>query len=256
MYSLDDQILMAYADDQLDPLKKAEVEAALANNPEAQETVQLFQETRHLLGDLYEAPLHQPVPGRLLATLTTVPKVHHLHPPKAWYSSTKVPLSLAATVAVCAIGLGTGIFNSPSQENRPELLDQLLSQALETQASGSSLTVSSNGMTREILPLLTFQDSQQRFCREFETRLIQAFGKNTTSVGMACREGEGWQVQVMMNRELLVQDNPEISDYQPASGGMAMSPYDALADRIMSSMPTTPAEEAALLQSGWQKAKP
>jgi len=252
MHLLDDQTLMAYADGQLDPRKKAEVENALKHHPEAQKTVQLFQETRQLLGDLYGAPLHQPVPERLLAPLAPPANIK---PSTFWHRPNAMPLSLAATVVACAIGLGAGILRNTPQENQT-LGDTFLNQALETQPSGTSSTLSSDGVTREIIPLLTFQDTQQRFCREFEHRLIQAFGKNTTSVGMACREGNGWQVQVMMNRELLVQDTPQNSNYQPANSGSSISPYDALMDRLMTSLPTTPAEEAKLLQSSWQKPTP
>lgn len=259
MIPLDDEILMAYADGQLEAAERAEIEAALAENPEARETVQLFQDTRFTLSGLYDAPLREAVPVRLLATLqednrvVAFPRQH-----QCWYRSTAIPWSLAATVAICAVGLATGIFTSTdlfSSKVQPALTDSLLNRALENQPSGTPLVIAGNGVTREIMPLLTFQDTAGRYCREFENQLIHAFGKNNVTVGVACRDSDGWQVQAEMNRALIAQDNSSLV-YQPASGeAQQISPYDVVLDRLMQSFPVTPAEEADILDRHWGRVK-
>lgn len=258
MIPLDDEILMAYADGQLEATERAEVEAALAENPEAWETVQLFQDTRCTLSGLYDAPLREAVPARLLAALQEDNRVVAFPQRRqCWYRSTAIPWSLAATVAVCAVGLATGIFTSTdlfTPDMQPALTDNLLNQALENQPSGTPLVIAGNGVTREIMPLLTFQDTEGRYCREFENQLIHAFGKNSVTVGVACRDSDGWQVQAQMNRTLIAQETSD-PGYQPASGEAQISPYDAILDRLMQSLPVTPAEEAAILERDWGRVK-
>jgi len=258
MIPLDDETLMAYADGQLEGARRAEVEVALAVNPEAWETVQMFRDTRCMMSGLYDAPLREPVPARLLATLSEEERVVPLRQRRpCWYRSTTVPWALAATVAACAVGLATtGIFSESElfgHRTSPQLADTLLNQALDEQPSGTPLVVTGNGATREILPMLTFQDPEGRYCREFENQVIHAFGKNNISVGVACRESEGWQVQAILNRALVAQET-STQDYQPASGESQTSPYDTVLDRLMQSLPVTPAEEAEIIQREWQQA--
>ena len=66
MVDLNDEVLIAYADGELDDRTAAEVEAALENDPLAREIVQRFQEAGQLATDAFAAPMDEEVPERLL----------------------------------------------------------------------------------------------------------------------------------------------------------------------------------------------
>ena len=57
MTKMDDEILTAYADGELDREKAAEVRAALAQDAEAAETVRRFQELSRLAREAFDEPL-------------------------------------------------------------------------------------------------------------------------------------------------------------------------------------------------------
>jgi len=64
---LPDEILMAYADGELDTESMAQVGQLLAMDPDAQRRVALFQATGTELGQLYGAPALEPAPAHLVA---------------------------------------------------------------------------------------------------------------------------------------------------------------------------------------------
>jgi len=90
-----DHDLHAYVDGQLSGDRAAEVEAWLAQEPEAAARVQTWRTQNAALQALFDPVLEEPVPGRLMAPLTRRP----LRP--AW-------LAVAATVAGLVVGGGAG----------------------------------------------------------------------------------------------------------------------------------------------------
>ena len=63
---IDPEALVAYVDGQLDQSETARVEAALAEDPEARETVRRLRESAELLRSAFNEPLNAPVPARVL----------------------------------------------------------------------------------------------------------------------------------------------------------------------------------------------
>jgi hypothetical protein len=57
---------MAYADDELEPKARGEVIDALLRDPEVLLRLDIFLSTRTSLARLYEAPMHESVPERLV----------------------------------------------------------------------------------------------------------------------------------------------------------------------------------------------
>lgn len=87
--------LHAHVDGQLDPARRAEVEAYLAAHPEAAAQVQAWREQNQLMHAAFDKVLNEPVPLRLAATLQ----------PRRW------PRSIAAAVAWLSCGLAAGWFS-------------------------------------------------------------------------------------------------------------------------------------------------
>ena len=72
MPDIDDDMLVAYVDGELDAKGIAAVDAVLAADPTAREKVAALREGAALLRKAYEAPLHQPIPDRLSLQTTTL----------------------------------------------------------------------------------------------------------------------------------------------------------------------------------------
>jgi anti-sigma factor RsiW len=86
--------LHAYADGQLDPARRAEVEAYLAAHPEAVAQVQDLRAQTHALHASYDAVMNEPIPLRLTNALQ----------PRPW------PRGLAAGIVWLACGVAAGWF--------------------------------------------------------------------------------------------------------------------------------------------------
>jgi anti-sigma factor RsiW len=64
---ISDETLLAYVDNELDAAARAEVEAAIAADPELARRVEQQRSLRKLLGAAYGPVLEEPVPPRLVA---------------------------------------------------------------------------------------------------------------------------------------------------------------------------------------------
>lgn len=250
MSTLDEETLLAYVDGRLDPTQAAEVEARLAEDPEARETVRLFRESAALLRGRFDAPLHEPIPERLLATLRDTPagtdekrgddKVVSLDSRRRPVMFSAPTLAMAASLAL-VIGFGGGYLTLGLPGGDPD--SAILQQALDSAASGVTVSTANGQLT----PLTTFRTLDGRYCREYE-RFTNA---DRASAGIACRDADGrWQPQIEVAQTLL--DRPSSADqYTPASG----SDTDPLAEASLAlgaELPLTPEQEQALLRNDWQ----
>jgi anti-sigma factor RsiW len=64
-----DEILMAYADEELELKARRAVVDALIRDPEAVRRLDVFLSTRSSLARLFQAPMHEPVPERFAGLL-------------------------------------------------------------------------------------------------------------------------------------------------------------------------------------------
>ena len=69
MTRVDDVMLMAYADGELDAATARQIEAAIADDPALAERARVFRESASLLRGAYADALHEEVPERLLAAV-------------------------------------------------------------------------------------------------------------------------------------------------------------------------------------------
>ena len=67
--SIDRETLVAYVDNELPPTRAAEVERALANDPEAQELVRLMRLGGSAAAHAFDQALEEPPPAHLLVAL-------------------------------------------------------------------------------------------------------------------------------------------------------------------------------------------
>ena len=70
-HTLRDEDLHAWADGELDEVRRLEVEGRLANDPDAMERARSYRQMNTALKALYDPVLEEPIPGRLLARPAT-----------------------------------------------------------------------------------------------------------------------------------------------------------------------------------------
>lgn len=260
-----DEMLMAFADDALDPADRARVEAYLATDVEAQALVETFRRTAALARDAYAAPLREPAPDSLVQAISKAPApgrpsseparlapdsaevvdlaAHRrlARPAEAWR------LPLAASLALL-VGLAAGYLASGGSTSRSA--DQFalgavsrsapLADALERRPSGST-------SGRHVI-VATFRDKQDRACREIEL-LGTTQPPRAEIAGVACRGRDGtWTVE---GAARLAAPAPARDGIEP-SGVAERDALDSLLNMLGAKPVLSPAEEKALIERGWK----
>ena len=176
----DDDMLMAYADGELDPLTAKRMERAIAADPALAETVAAHRALRLRLGAAFAPVLEAAVPDHLAAMLETnvvaiTPRAMPVPQPRHWLSGLAVAASLVVGVA-----LGTqwqGPTGPVSASGSSLMASGNLARALDTQLASTS------GDTRI---LVSFRVAGGGYCRVFAAPALD---------GIACRSGATWELR-------------------------------------------------------------
>ncbi|MGQ0384376.1 MAG: anti-sigma factor family protein [Gammaproteobacteria bacterium] len=240
-----DETLMAYADGELDLVTRAEVEAAMASDPDTRRAVERHRALAARVKAAYQGVLEEPVPAKLasLASGPVAAPVVELRArrderrarraaPAAW----GVP-QWAAIAASIALGLMVGVFalrdpGAVFEETGAGLvargeLDATLTRQL---ADGAGTGVALVG--------ISFRDRGGEYCRTFHLQ------QQAPLAGLACRSGEEWQLRV------LAAAPARERGMQPASA-MPMAVLQAV-DAAIAGEPLDAAGEKAARDAGWQ----
>jgi Putative zinc-finger len=184
MMERDDDLLMAYADGELDEVSRARVERALAEDPELRARLAQQQRLRATLAAHYGPAAEEEVPERLRAMLDTnvvdfaAAKARRARP--LWQSvaalaaSLVLGLALGRTLLVPAPGL-VGIEHGTMVAQGP-LAGALETQLASAQAPGAATRIG-----------LSFAAADGRLCRTFDSSAMS---------GLACRGEAGWQLMM------------------------------------------------------------
>lgn len=263
-YNISQETLYAYVDNELDPAKSAQVEAAMAADPELASLIEEQRALRALLGSAYAPVLDEPIPSRLKAAArmankdagpSTTPakgKVVTLASARASKKAAEKTDGKAANdwswkhwggMAAClAIGLVAGhsawlatatddVANQGGQlVARGQLAQALSTQLASAQAAEASVKIG-----------LSYLSKSDEYCRSFT---IMSAGTD----GLACRRGNDWAIRV------IEQDKPK-----PSAGAnlrMAASPVPAallkVVDEQIQGGPLDADAEKAAMSKGWR----
>ena len=211
MAEVSDEMLMAYADDELDAAARSDLEAVLAGRPDLVARVKMFERTRIGVQPPFDDILNEPVPAELIAGIRSAPiggsNVEPLRPrpsvspassgmssqPSVW-RYTAIAASIGLLVG-CASGWYAGASTKPSPSAGAPVADAgiralgSVRTALETGSSGVATVIKSGEADERITPVATFRSKDQRFCRHY---VIDSGSKNE---GVACRSASGaWDI--------------------------------------------------------------
>lgn len=249
MTTLSDEILLAYADDELPPAERAAVERRLAYDAEARDRLQAFTTTGQWLARAYDDTLRAPPPPALVEAIRAhaggAGQAAGAPVPRPRW---RLPGWLLAGPAFGGLGVAAGValmvvLQPPSVEGGREAT--LLDATLETAASGETRAAEIAGERFEITPVGTVRVAGGGICREFTE--IRDAGEAVTH-GIACRAEAGDWRQVA--RIDLSAGSGEAPGFALASGD-PQAVFDALLDSLGTSEILTPDAERALLEAGW-----
>jgi anti-sigma factor RsiW len=109
MTRVDDEMLMAYVDGEIDAATARRIERAIASDPKMAERARLFRDSAMLLRGAYADALHEKVPERLVATIRSGParKAEIVTPPRRRQVRQFIGWAVAASLAALVVGSGS-----------------------------------------------------------------------------------------------------------------------------------------------------
>ncbi len=228
---ISEEVLMAYADDELEAPAAAQVEAAIREDPELGARVAAHRALRARLQTAFAGDLAEPVPRRLIDA-ARMRRARSL-----WRS----PLPLAAAASL-VIGTGVGyIMWHPSgvilRENTRGALvaDGRLAHALSDHLAGA-------GAPDGVDIVLSFLSKSGAYCRTFR------IARRTASAGLACRNGTNWRIDVLARSS---EGAGADSAYRTAGSSLPPAVLNAIQARIVD-QPLDRAGEIAARRRGWK----
>ncbi len=266
MNTLSDEILVAYADDELPPAKRAAVERRLAHDAEARDRLAAFTSTGQWLARAYDDTLRATPPDALVRAIreeaarprAAAAEGRPLSPRRSFWQRLRAPgWSLAGPAfGGAGVGLAAGIalmLALPGGEPAGLGEAALIDAALETAASGEPLVAEVGGQRLEITPIGTVRTADGAFCREFTE--IRETGRAAPMVthGLACRTddpttGPGWRTVARID---LSPAGTEGTGFALASGNEQQL-FEALMATLATPQVLTPEEERERLGEGWR----
>ena len=207
---IDDELLTAYLDGELDSKARVEVERQLELSPALAERLEKLQQTDQRLKQGYQSIDQRPMPESVLKMLEDFPATQEtsaniLSFPNKNRSVARTPvwqIAAAASVAlVIGIGIGRSLFlpetSSPGQSMKlaevgtgPVQTDSALFAMLENQPSAEPVTFDGESGT-VATPLMSFQNKNGDYCRDFSVTT-----KTQGTRAVACKGNHQWTVQV------------------------------------------------------------
>lgn len=236
--TVDEETLIAFADNELNAPERDAVERALADNASLRAKLAMHQRLRARLASAFDGALNEPVPAPLLAAAHGAPRnteVVSLHERRARRWSAPEWGAMAASLAagfVLAFGLFSG--DRPPFESRGGALvaSGALARALETQLAADT--------NSDVRIGLTFRSREGQYCRTFALA-----ASNTT--GLACNDDGAWSVAMTAAAA-------PTGEIRTAGADMPLAVLAAV-DAIIDGETLDANSEAAARDQGWRDGK-
>ncbi|HTV78248.1 MAG TPA: zf-HC2 domain-containing protein [Steroidobacteraceae bacterium] len=239
-----DEMLMAYADGELAATERAQVEAALAADPELRRRVAAHRTLRTRLSATYDPVLEEPVPDRLASlvraaspgpqTARVIPFPGRSTPSRPWRQWGSLAAGLVLGALLWQFG-ARALLSGPVIDRNGELLAAgSLARALSNQlAAGQSPST-------PVQMGVSFLSRAGDYCRTFRLRGTEGIA------GLACRQQSEWRLQVLAHTA----DTPA-SQYRQAASALPPAVLQAVTDSIAGE-PLDAADEERALAHAWR----
>lgn len=243
--TINEEMLMAYADGQLSPAEAAEVEKAMADDEAIAARVAVFADSRKEMQRAFgtAAPVPDALADQIRAmaradamergSRAEVAKIVTLADRRRTVPFWQLPLAASVALGLGFLGgwLGAPEDGAASGFQIADLDDPALVSALGRMRSGERLAVGDG----ELAVIASFRDGDGVLCREFEH---DAAGGRTV-VAVACHEGDAWEIGFAVTAAAA-----DAGGYAPAS---SLEALDAWLNATEAGAPLSDDEEAAAL---------
>jgi hypothetical protein len=249
--TISDEILMAYADGELDAAAREAVESAMREDPQIAARIAQHRDLRLQVQAAYAAELSEEVPQRLLraaqGTADTERKIMNLRDPARAATHRGVATrwrwrtagALAASV-VAGVGVGFLLWGRAGSPFVRGAGGALLAGGPLAQALSSQLVAEQSNRSGVRIGL-SFLAKSGDYCRTFS--LAAAVPQS----GLACRHGKEWQVQALIQSS---DGTGSTSEYRTAGATMPATILTLVEGQIAGE-PLDPAGERAARQRDW-----
>lgn len=260
--SISDETLMAYVDGELDAAARTEVDTYLKSSPEARQRLEIFQTTGRGLSELFDQPMRESVPQRLLDAVIASDNVvpfGSARRRKSAIAESYWPAALAACLAVLAAG-GSAYwyehaggrldrnFGVEVAADGRRVASKAVATVLDGIAAGIGTSTTISGQPAKIEPVFTFATEDKSYCRQY----IITTGQSEAVGGVACRSADGqWQVEA---QDTFDPAPDKVGQIAPAGGNGGPPEVEAAVDQMIAGDVLKPDAEAALIAGGWRSA--
>ena len=231
-----DETLMAYADGELDPAERADVEAAMRDDAAVAERVARHHAMRTMLQSAYAPELEEAPPARLLAAARAARRPAEA---RRWRPLLSMAASLLIGLAVGYAGLRQT--NSLIGQDGGTLVARGdLADALSNQLGGDR-----SGSARVKIGL-SFLTASGDYCRVF------TLSGAASPAGVACHSSSAWQLRALAQGADATSSHRSSESYRTASSALPRLVIDAVQQQ-MAGEPLDENAERQARQQGWQK---
>jgi hypothetical protein len=251
-----DDVLMAYADDELDLRTRAQVEDAMAADPQIASRVAAHQALRKTLRSDFDKVLDEPIPDRLIAAARATSRVRSENrvvvplqsrrrlralalPNWAWPHWGAVAASFVLGALVWHFGIDW-YSSGPLTERDGQLLAAgTLDKALSNQLA------SAQPAQGPVQIGVSFRSKGGNYCRTFQLQ------EHASLAGLACRDQDKWRLEALAQGEV---SPGALADFRPA--GSSLPPLIAQAvDEAIDGEPLDAKAEAHARTNQWRAAQ-
>ena len=242
-----DEILMAYADGELDAEARRQIEAAMALDPALAERVAKHRGLRADLGTAFDGVLNEPIPSRLLDAARANPapaSISDLNAVRAAKARAASPKRWAwpewtSIAASLLIGILAG--RSILQPSGSELFTIHEDGIVASGELSAALTKKLGGESDDsaVWIGLTFRARDGEYCRTFAT---------DSAAGFACREANAWKVRALSDKSA----SPAGGEYRMAGSELPPAIVTAI-EGVMAGEALDQEEEQAAQSRGWKE---
>lgn len=229
MTDIDEAMLIALVDGELDEVNRRRVERAVAGDPALAERLAQHRRLRERLAGHYAPVAQEPVPDRLRNIIEASEAVVPMAAPARRWGGWAMGGAIAASLL---LGLGVGRFSGGEAGPVGMKGGVMVAQGPLAKALDSQLASAQDGAAIRIG--LTFQRKGGGWCRSFDGAMA----------GVACRENEGWQVQ-----QVLPGAGTETAYRQASSADARVM---ATVDALIAGAPVDVDGEKAAAGKGWK----
>lgn len=242
---IDDEMLSAYLDRELNAKDAEEVQNAVVRNPVLAGRLAELSEINARIRQHSAVLDDRPIPAAVLQLLQGDEKptqereepLHWAFPPqgRALFGA---PLAIAASLTL-VIGFAAGYLLQGVPQTPVVPMLATYADTLYTGTSGDRIAVSDGaGFTSRF----TFEDVNGRYCRQYRLDSVNGMAEN-----VACHDGENWTLVASMQ----FPGGSQSPAYRPASGPALL---DSMLDGLMVGEALSLETEAELIRRQWQDA--